>query len=206
MYGRPAKTHTGKSIRQILGDDASQVESAFRRAWTTGKPVRDIGMTVRMPGRLRKNNFVLNLYPFGYDPGGDRFVVVLLYAITSKNRLRHRNQILSNNKRTKPAPGKNNLFRRESMEFSASRKPNPVVAVRSNANVQGQQAAHCLSQRELQVMHLLAEGNSNKEIAAILDLSTRTVEAYRARLMVKLHLHSIAELVRYAVRNNLVKA
>jgi DNA-binding NarL/FixJ family response regulator len=62
------------------------------------------------------------------------------------------------------------------------------------------------SHREQQVMQLLVEGNSNKEVAALLDLSIRTVENYRARLMVKLHLHSVAELVRYAVRNNLIKA
>jgi DNA-binding NarL/FixJ family response regulator len=62
------------------------------------------------------------------------------------------------------------------------------------------------SHREQQIVQLLAEGNSNKEIAAILNLSIRTVESYRARLMMKLHIHSLAELVRYAVRNNLIKA
>jgi DNA-binding NarL/FixJ family response regulator len=61
------------------------------------------------------------------------------------------------------------------------------------------------SNREQQVMQLLVEGNSNKEVAGVLNLSIRTVENYRARLMVKLHLHSLAELVRYAVRNNLIK-
>jgi DNA-binding CsgD family transcriptional regulator len=62
------------------------------------------------------------------------------------------------------------------------------------------------SARERQVVVLLAEGKSNKEIAAILEISTRTVEAYRARVMAKLKLHSVAELVRYAVRNNLTQA
>jgi len=62
------------------------------------------------------------------------------------------------------------------------------------------------SPRERQVMQLLAEGKANKEMAAILELSTRTVEMYRARLMAKLKLHSVAELVRYAVRHNLIEA
>ncbi|HET8924004.1 MAG TPA: LuxR C-terminal-related transcriptional regulator [Candidatus Acidoferrum sp.] len=62
------------------------------------------------------------------------------------------------------------------------------------------------SARERQVVGLLAEGKSNKEMAAILEISTRTVEAYRARVMAKLKLHSVAELVRYAVRNNLTQA
>jgi DNA-binding CsgD family transcriptional regulator len=63
-----------------------------------------------------------------------------------------------------------------------------------------------LSRRERQVLNLLAAGKSNKEIGAILEISTRTVETYRARLMNKLKLHSTAELVRYAVRNKIIEA
>ncbi|MGB2634127.1 MAG: LuxR C-terminal-related transcriptional regulator [Candidatus Acidiferrum sp.] len=63
-----------------------------------------------------------------------------------------------------------------------------------------------LSARELQVVRLLAEGNSNKQIALTLDLSTRTIETYRARLMIKLDLHSLGELIRYAVRHLLIQA
>src|SRR6266481_4475459 len=62
------------------------------------------------------------------------------------------------------------------------------------------------SPRERQVIKLLAEGKANKEMAAVLKLSTRTVEMYRARLMAKLKLHSVAELVRYAVRHKLIEA
>jgi DNA-binding CsgD family transcriptional regulator len=51
----------------------------------------------------------------------------------------------------------------------------------------------------------LADGKSSKEIGSILDISTRTVECYRARIMLKLDLHSTAALVRYAVRNNIVE-
>jgi DNA-binding CsgD family transcriptional regulator len=61
------------------------------------------------------------------------------------------------------------------------------------------------SPRERQVLRFLADGNSNKEIGSILDISTRTVECYRARIMFKLDLHSTAALVRYAVRNNIVE-
>jgi DNA-binding CsgD family transcriptional regulator len=47
-------------------------------------------------------------------------------------------------------------------------------------------------------------GKSNKELAAILNLSVRTVETYRARVMLKLGFRSFAELVRYALRNNII--
>ena len=62
------------------------------------------------------------------------------------------------------------------------------------------------SPREREILHHLSDGKSNKEIGAILDISTRTVECYRARIMLKLNLHSTAELVRYAIRNKIVEA
>ena len=62
-----------------------------------------------------------------------------------------------------------------------------------------------LSVRERQVVQLLAEGKSNKEIGGILYISKRTVDHHRAKIMEKLHLQSLGELVRYAVRNNIVE-
>ncbi len=62
-----------------------------------------------------------------------------------------------------------------------------------------------LSPREHEVIQLLAEGKSNKEVAAILGISTKTAETHRTNIMHKLRLHSIIELVRYAIRNKLVE-
>ena len=62
-----------------------------------------------------------------------------------------------------------------------------------------------LSAREREVTALLANGKSNKQIGTILSISTRTVESHRARIMLKLDLHSMSELVRYAVRSRLIK-
>jgi DNA-binding NarL/FixJ family response regulator len=61
-----------------------------------------------------------------------------------------------------------------------------------------------LSTREREVLQMLAEGKTNKEIAGILNLSVYTVDAHRGRIMEKLNLHSINELVRFAVRNGLI--
>jgi DNA-binding NarL/FixJ family response regulator len=62
-----------------------------------------------------------------------------------------------------------------------------------------------LTAREREVLQLLAEGKSNKEVATILRISVNTVEVHRASLMKKLDLHSITELVRYAIRNKIVE-
>ncbi|HLI82954.1 MAG TPA: response regulator transcription factor [Bryobacteraceae bacterium] len=61
-----------------------------------------------------------------------------------------------------------------------------------------------LTSREREVLQMLAEGKTNKEIASILNLSVYTVDAHRGRIMEKLNLHSINELVRFAVRNGLI--
>jgi DNA-binding NarL/FixJ family response regulator len=61
-----------------------------------------------------------------------------------------------------------------------------------------------LTQRELEVVRLLARGNSNKQVAAALKVSTRTVESHRNHIMRKMRFTSFSELIRFAVRNNLV--
>jgi two-component system response regulator NreC len=63
---------------------------------------------------------------------------------------------------------------------------------------------HLLTDREKEVLHLLAEGRSNKEVATLLDLGLSTVETHRANLMQKLNLHSTAEIVLYAVRKGII--
>ncbi|MBZ2179680.1 MAG: response regulator [Acidobacteriota bacterium] len=61
-----------------------------------------------------------------------------------------------------------------------------------------------LTAREREVLQLIAEGQTNKDIASQLSLSVYTVEAHRGRLMEKLNLHSTGELVRFAMRNGFI--
>ena len=63
---------------------------------------------------------------------------------------------------------------------------------------------HLLTDREKEVLHLLAEGRSNKEVAGLLDVGVSTVETHRANLMQKLNLHNTAEIVLYAVRKGII--
>ncbi len=62
-----------------------------------------------------------------------------------------------------------------------------------------------LTAREREVVQLLAEGKSTKEVAVALGLSVKTAETHRSNIMRKLDLHSVSELVLYAVRNNIVQ-
>lgn len=61
-----------------------------------------------------------------------------------------------------------------------------------------------LSPRQRETLQLLAEGKTNKEVATILNISIKTVETHRANIMLKLDLHSVTDLVHYAIRNEIV--
>jgi DNA-binding NarL/FixJ family response regulator len=61
-----------------------------------------------------------------------------------------------------------------------------------------------LTSREREVLQLLAEGRANKEVASVLRISTKTAETHRSRIMSKLEVHSMSELVRYAIRNHII--
>jgi two-component system response regulator NreC len=66
--------------------------------------------------------------------------------------------------------------------------------------VDPQAADSALSERELGVLKLIAEGRNTKEIAADLGVSVKTIESHRTRIMAKLNLHSVADLTKYALR------
>jgi DNA-binding NarL/FixJ family response regulator len=68
----------------------------------------------------------------------------------------------------------------------------------------GENRSH-LTTREREILRLIAQGRRSKEIALMLGISTRTVETHRAAGMRKLHLHSIAEVVRYAIKEQLIQ-
>lgn len=63
-----------------------------------------------------------------------------------------------------------------------------------------------LTPREREVLQLLAQGHSNKQVADFLNISKKTAEVHRTNIMRKMEVHSLAELVRYAIRNKLVEA
>jgi DNA-binding NarL/FixJ family response regulator len=67
------------------------------------------------------------------------------------------------------------------------------------------ETAAILTGREREVIQLLAEGKTSKEVAVALHLSVKTAETHRTNLMRKLGLHSVADLTRYAVRNRIVQ-
>jgi len=75
---------------------------------------------------------------------------------------------------------------------------------RDEPTADGKSSLPALTPREREVVQLLAEGRSTKEVACDLDLSVKTAETHRSNIMRKLNLHSVSELVLYAIKNNMI--
>ena len=93
---------------------------------------------------------------------------------------------------------------RSRVSFSSPSSDTSQASSKAPARGISDESTDSPSRRELEVLRHLATGKSNKEIALFLGISTRTVETYRARVTRKLSLHSTAELVRYAIRHNII--
>jgi DNA-binding NarL/FixJ family response regulator len=79
------------------------------------------------------------------------------------------------------------------------------IVNRSKAKPHAEQTSQRLTPREREIVQLLAEGRSNKEVAGALGISIRTAETHRASVLRKLSLDSLASLVRYAIRNKIIE-
>jgi len=80
-----------------------------------------------------------------------------------------------------------------------------TLALRVARGAKGQSPLDSLSNRELQVLKRLAQGNTNREIAAAYNISIKTVDTYRLRLLKKLNLRNNADISRFAFQNNLIE-
>src|SRR3984885_6735943 len=90
--------------------------------------------------------------------------------------------------------------------FTSKARPFVLGGYLGSGEDSATQAAVALSPRERHIVQLLAEGNNNKEVARALHLSVKTVETHRSNIMRKMEFGSLADLVRYAIRNKIVDA
>ena len=90
--------------------------------------------------------------------------------------------------------------------FLSSRVSGAAARAAGIENGGAERLARPLTPREREIVQLLAEGKSNKEIANYLNISVKTAETHRANIMLKLNFRSVTELVRYAVKNRIIQA
>lgn len=84
--------------------------------------------------------------------------------------------------------------------------PRNYLEARKNAGHARHESGRLLTRRQRQVVQLLAEGSSNKHVGMTLNISVKTAETHRANIMRRIQCHSLAGLVRYAIRNRIIEA
>jgi DNA-binding CsgD family transcriptional regulator len=178
IHNVPVKAHLGRPMRKILGNFADQIVPLWENVLASGHSFTNLEVVGKLPKRTGMGRWVENLFPLLGRRGRVEHVGCFVIEIvpTSVTRSAHSGFFGKIKSGTDNQPSG-----RESRERAI------------------------LSHREQEVLRLLTEGKSTKDVASALLISVRTVETYRSRLMLKLKAGSMAELVHYAIQNCIIK-
>jgi DNA-binding CsgD family transcriptional regulator len=194
MNNVPPDEHLGRTIHEILGSFALQAEPPFKHVFSTGRPLYNVALSGQLPMRPGVVHRLVNYFPIEDDCG--RVMQAGAFVIDLSRPRTHLDQ-----KRVSPGAA-----------MSTVRYPSlPAVVIERMAASKAYHASNMdqhrlpfLTPRETDVLRLLAGGKSSKEASVSLEISAKTVETYRSRLMLKLHTTSLANLVHYAIRHHVV--
>jgi DNA-binding CsgD family transcriptional regulator len=193
MHGVPREAHLGATMRAVLGPAARTFEVVFERVFSSGKPLWDYEFSARLPARTEKGYWITCSFPIRNASEKLKLVAAVILEITQLRRLEISfHKLLTDSARLLEALFAGHQFLGEAV---AGQPLSPRKRPRMGK----------ISPREEQVIKLLGQSKSNKEIAAALGISVRTIETYRARIMLKLRVHSLSELVHYAIRNRITE-
>jgi PAS domain S-box-containing protein len=194
INGLPVEQHIGRTVREILGPIASVVESLLGQVLNTGEPVIEAQITGRLPSREQQGHWSVIYFPIKAPEGTVHGVGGLIHEISPQAELEDlmKSAIRLIRDTTGISDSRLPSVQQDSLPFTASFD-----------SVHEHDAE--LSARETELVVLLANSKSNKEISVTLGIAVKTVETYRNRIMLKLDIHSIAELVKYALRHKLIE-
>jgi DNA-binding CsgD family transcriptional regulator len=192
MDGVSRVDHLNATIRSVLGPAAKQFQLVFERVFSSGNPLLGYEFSAQLPTRKNVGHWITSCFPIGDTSARLTLAAALVLETTqlrsfemwSKKFLADSVAIWGTRLAAKGRIGDASVLRRTSA--SKIRR------------------LEKLSPREREVIQLLALSKGNKEIATALGISTRTIETYRARIMLKLRVQSLHELVHYAIRNGIV--
>ena len=191
MDGVSRDDHLGATIRSVLGPAAKQFQLAFERVFASGNPLLGYEFSAKLPRRKNEGCWITSCFPIK-----DTFERLTLAAALVLETTQFRSfetwchKFLAD---SMPILGDRFAGKRRIPDTSAG--PTSAIKVRRLEK---------LSPREREVIRFLALSKGNKEMATALGISTRTIETYRARIMLKLRVQSLHELVHYAIRNGIV--
>lgn len=177
IHNVPMEALLGHSFHKVLGGLAEKIVPFWETVFSTGRPLAKVDINGKLPKRLSEGHWIESLFPLTDDKGRIKQVGAIVIEVS-------------------PPPVPNSTI------SSPTGKPTSVTGNPAPSPDPSHRAL--LSDREREVLRLVAEGKANKEISSILGISVRTVETYRSRLMLKLHATSIVHLVHYAIQNGIL--
>lgn len=175
IHNVPVEAHLGHKFHEILGNFAEKVAPLWEKVFASGQRLSNLDITGQLPQRSGIGRWIENLFPLMDSRGRVVQVGCFVIEITSPP-----------------------------IQSSAYSSPTGEATSATVHQSPYQPQSTPLTRREREIVRLVAEGKSNKEISSLLAISVRTVETYRSRLMLKLQAPSIAHLVQYAIKNRLI--
>lgn len=184
LNGDPGIRRVGKTIREFLGDPGATLENAIKRVWTTGTNVSNL---VKVSPDKPDTSWIFNFTPLRGATGSVVRVIGIVVQTDRREKVDQSLTILREDV----------SWLRKHIGGAKFGNDNAQVCERDAETVP-------LAPQESKILVLLASCKSNKEIAAQLGISPATVATYRSRLSLKLNLHSVGEIVHYAIRHRLI--
>jgi DNA-binding CsgD family transcriptional regulator len=173
----PANEHLGRPVCDVVGNLGSTVETRLMKVFRTARPLHNAQLIGQLGANPKSGHWIENYFPI---PAARNRVMLVGVFVLSISGLRLRKD----------------LSVKASEQMSTSNLGYGPNGEQSHSQV--------LSPRQAELLCLLASGKSTKEAAASLGISSKTADTYRSKMMLKLHAHSVADLVHYAIRHQFV--
>src|ERR1700719_2323870 len=232
MIGVVPKKLLGKTIRDVLGKAAIAFEPPFKHVFSSGVDVSNLEISAKLPKRDEVGYWIQNYFAISNATGKVKRVGAIVVEITEQTKLQQsicrianilfRNLLLSVHdsdallrhlmqRSLRQTPDSRGSRDRPAVRGLSNQAPvfphqsvQEALQVYSERGANATAGAVALTPREREGVKLLVEGTGNKKKGAILGITVKTVETHRARIMLKLGLHSTRELVHYAIHNKIL--
>ncbi len=196
-------------VRKVLGKAAMKLEAPLRYVLSSGQDVMNFQFSAKHPNRKDVGYGTMNCFAVR---GASGITQVGMVVLPTTEQMRLQQGLLSVIE---------NLFRNLLLSAGHSHAPlaqimqGPLKKISNSeakrhrstvgsANQEKSEVSVPLTPREQEIIKFLAEGHGNKGTAAILGISVKTVETHRARIMLKLGLHTTTDLLHYAINNKIL--
>jgi DNA-binding NarL/FixJ family response regulator len=231
MNGVAPKAHLGKTARDVIGEAAVTLEAPFRHVFLSGREV-SLEFWAKLRKKDEASYWSVDYFPIKNAAGRvtlvggivvenacQKKVQQLLYSVSDKSirnlvlTAHDSDALLQRIMERSVGDALDSRTHRDRSAAMGSANQMPFVshqsveeALPSSPEEGANPTAHAvaLTAREWDVLKLLVEGTGNKETAARLGITVKTVESHRGRIMLKLGLHSTRELVHYAIHNKML--